>query len=153
MPRFARPGALTALPGALVVLLAVGCGSPANQAAPDSSPTSASAAAAAPTSATPSSAPAPTSAPAPSRTPSPKPPAAPPAKPRPAALMSQGDSGEKVRELQHRLRQLDWYAGLISGRYLDSTVSGVKGFQEKRNLESSGAVDATTWSRLVAMTR
>jgi len=67
--------------------------------------------------------------------------------------MSQGDSGEKVRELQHRLRQLDWYAGLISGRYLDSTVSGVKGFQEKRNLESSGAVDATTWSRLVAMTR
>jgi len=69
------------------------------------------------------------------------------------ALMSKGDSGTKVRELQHRLRQLNWFEGTITGNYGGTTVTAVRGFQAKRMLQPTGAVDARTWSTLVAMTR
>lgn len=72
---------------------------------------------------------------------------------RPAALMARGATGEQVRELQHRLRQLDWFSGDITGSYRGSTVTGVKGFQKKRKLPVTGEVDQRTWNRLVAMTR
>ncbi len=86
------------------------------------------------------------------RPPSAKPAA--PAKPaEPAALLEKGDRGEKVRELQHRLRQLDWYAGTITGTYAASTVTGVRGFQEKRKIAETGAVDDKTWTVLTTMTR
>jgi peptidoglycan hydrolase-like protein with peptidoglycan-binding domain len=71
---------------------------------------------------------------------------------KPAALLSRGDSGEKVRELQHRLLQLEWYSGPITGRYAKSTGNGVAGFQEKRKLKATGEVDKRTWDRLVEMT-
>ena len=61
--------------------------------------------------------------------------ATPKAKPkptRPTALLKPGDRGEKVRELQHRLRQLEWYFGSITGTYGRSTTEAVEGFQEKR---------------------
>jgi peptidoglycan hydrolase-like protein with peptidoglycan-binding domain len=74
-------------------------------------------------------------------------------KAEPAALLSSGDHGTKVRELQHRLRQLDWYAGSISGRYRASTVKAVKGFQDKRDLDVTGAVDKATWASLVKRSR
>jgi peptidoglycan hydrolase-like protein with peptidoglycan-binding domain len=77
-----------------------------------------------------------------------------PTKPtKPAALLAPGDKGEKVRELQHRLRQLEWFAGTITGRYAASTTKAVKGFQEKREFAVTGEVDRRTWSKLVAMTR
>jgi len=86
--------------------------------------------------------------PTPSRTASPKPkPAA------PAALLARGDKGEKVRELQHRLRQLEWYSGTISGTYGRGTVKAVRGFQDKRKLDTSGKVDQRTWDKLVSMTK
>ena len=72
---------------------------------------------------------------------------------KPAALLAPGDKGEKVRELQHRLRQLDWYAGSITGTYARSTTRAVRGFQEKRKFAVTGEVDRRTWSKLVAMTR
>ncbi|GAA1832564.1 peptidoglycan-binding protein [Microlunatus capsulatus] len=101
------------------------------------------------TSATPSTAPSTSSTPTPSasptRTPSPD--------AEPAAMLSKGDSGTKVRELQHRLRQLDWFAGDITGRYAASTVDAVEGFQDKRELEATGAVDAATWTSLTSRTR
>ena len=93
--------------------------------------------------ATATSTPTPTPSPTPTRTPT----------PMPAALWKAGDSGRQVRELQHRLRQLDWFSGPITGRYGATTVSGVRGFQEKRRLPVTGAVDRTTWSRLTSMTR
>jgi peptidoglycan hydrolase-like protein with peptidoglycan-binding domain len=68
-------------------------------------------------------------------------------------MLQRGDTGTKVRELQHRLRQLDWYAGNITGTYGSGTVKGVTGFQEKRKLDQTGAVDKTTWTKLTAMTR
>ena len=94
-----------------------------------------------------------------SATPSPAPSAersadAEPSKPAgPAALMSQGDAGTKVRELQHRLRQLEWFEGDITGRYGKTTVTAVTGFQDKRGLPSTGAVDSGTWSSLTSRTR
>jgi peptidoglycan hydrolase-like protein with peptidoglycan-binding domain len=62
------------------------------------------------------------------------------AKPRtkPALVLAKGAKGEKVRDLQVRLRDLDWYAGSITGTYGKSTVTGVKGFQGKRGLKKTG---------------
>jgi peptidoglycan hydrolase-like protein with peptidoglycan-binding domain len=89
-------------------------------------------------------------------TPQPKPKPTPTPEPtqrRPAALLAAGAKGEKVRELQHRLRQLDWYAGSITGTYAASTTRAVEGFQGRRQLAATGEVDSRTWSKLVAMTR
>ncbi len=69
-----------------------------------------------------------------------------------ASMMASGASGEKVRELQHRLRQLDWFSGSLTGSYGATTVAAVKGFQAKRALPTTGQVDTTTWKRLAAMT-
>ncbi|SDV01398.1 Peptidoglycan-binding (PGRP) domain of peptidoglycan hydrolases-containing protein [Microlunatus sagamiharensis] len=71
---------------------------------------------------------------------------------RPALLLEKGDKGEKVRDLQVRLRDLDWYSGSITGTYAASTVTGVKGFQGKRGLKKTGSVDATTWKQLTKRT-
>ncbi|HYI57183.1 MAG TPA: peptidoglycan-binding protein [Microlunatus sp.] len=68
-------------------------------------------------------------------------------------MLEKGDKGTKVRELQHRLRQLDWFSGDITGSYGTSTVTGVKGFQEKREYPETGEVDKKTWNKLVSMTR
>lgn len=69
------------------------------------------------------------------------------------AMLARGSSGTKVRELQHRLRQVDWFSGAITGSYQASTVTAVKGFQGKRDLPTSGEVDTKTWNALVSMTR
>ena len=153
-----RPGArrlrlLGPLAGVLSLgLVAVGCGQiPADQAAPaPDSQVSSSAAPSpteAPTSAEPSPSDEPTTA-APTKKPEPS-----PTKTVAPAMLTKGDKGTKVRELQHRLRQLDWYSGDISGSYGESTVKGVKGFQDKRGLDETGAVDKATWTKLVSMTR
>jgi peptidoglycan hydrolase-like protein with peptidoglycan-binding domain len=70
-----------------------------------------------------------------------------------AALMAEGDSGRKVRELQHRLRQINWFSGKITGSYDEATVAAVRGFQAKRSIKPSGAVEQRTWDALVKMTR
>jgi peptidoglycan hydrolase-like protein with peptidoglycan-binding domain len=72
---------------------------------------------------------------------------------KPALVLARGAKGERVRELQVRLRQLDWYAGSITGKYGSSTVKAVKGFQGKRDLKKTGDVDATTWSQLKKRTK
>lgn len=79
-------------------------------------------------------------------------PATAPLTPRPA-LLERGDHGPKVRVLQARLRQIGWYAGDVTGDYGARTAKAVKGFQAKRGLPASGAVDRATMHRLVAMTR
>ena len=93
-----------------------------------------------------------TATPKPSATPSVTPKPEPtPTKTRPTALLAPGDKGEKVRELQHRLCQLERYAGSITGTYARDD-QGVKGFQGKRKFAVTGEVDQRTWSKLVAMT-
>ena len=69
------------------------------------------------------------------------------------AIYQKGSSGDKVRELQARLKQIAWFSGSVTGMYGSATASGVKGFQDKRGIPETGEVDARTWGRLVAMTR
>ncbi|GGW30715.1 lipoprotein [Streptomyces lucensis JCM 4490] len=76
-----------------------------------------------------------------------------PATPASGILWSRGDSGPGVRELQARLRQVEWLFDGPTGSYDDLTERAVKGFQGKRGLPPTGETDAVTWRRLLAMTR
>ncbi|MCH5677513.1 L,D-transpeptidase family protein [Streptomyces gilvus] len=69
-----------------------------------------------------------------------------------AVLWSRGDSGSGVRELQARLRQVDWLFDGPTGSYDDLTEAAVKGFQGKRGLPRTGETDTVTWQRLKKMT-
>jgi len=73
--------------------------------------------------------------------------------PEPEPLLERGDSGAKVRALQHRLFQIAWYTPPTSGKFDRETFRAVKGFQRKRGFAVTGEVDARTWRRLVRMTR
>ncbi|MHA6512085.1 L,D-transpeptidase family protein [Tessaracoccus sp. Z1128] len=87
-----------------------------------------------------------TPSPTPTPTPSPSPVAVP-------ALLKAGDEGDAVRDLQHRLLQLEWFSGKISGVYADATELAVEGFQTKRGLPTTGEVDQATLDVLHGMTR
>jgi L,D-transpeptidase catalytic domain/Putative peptidoglycan binding domain len=67
-------------------------------------------------------------------------------------LLSRGDSGMEVRDLQARLAQLYWYFGRASGEYDATTVEAVRGFQDKRRIPVTGKVDQRTLDRLHGMT-
>ena len=77
----------------------------------------------------------------------------PPPASAPEPVLEPGDSGRKVRILQARLAQLEWFNPPITGEYDRVTKRGVRGFQRKRGLERSGVVDARTWRRLQRMTQ
>ena len=77
-------------------------------------------------------------------------PGPPPAGP---ALLAPGDTGPKVRDLQARLKQIDWFSGDVTDRYGPVTTEAVRGFQAKRGFEVTGEVDRRTLDRLKAMTR
>ncbi|WP_205629341.1 L,D-transpeptidase family protein [Jiangella muralis] len=96
----------------------------------------------------PSDTPTPTATPTPTVTPTPTPTTT----PTPEALMVAGASGDQVRELQARLKQLEWYAPDITGEFDDVTATAVSGFQEKRELPATGSVDQATWDALIGMT-
>ncbi|MFJ5261302.1 L,D-transpeptidase family protein [Streptomyces sp. NPDC088387] len=68
-------------------------------------------------------------------------------------LWSPGDSGRDVRELQARLRQVEWLFDGPTGTYDDLTERAVRGFQGKRGLPQTGETDTVTWQRLEKMTR
>lgn len=67
-------------------------------------------------------------------------------------LIAVGDSGDDVRDLQARLRQIDWFDHDVTGYYGDVTASAVRGFQAKREIPETGEVDRRTLNRLEAMT-
>jgi peptidoglycan hydrolase-like protein with peptidoglycan-binding domain len=153
---------LTSIAAAAVAAALAGCGSvPDRTAAPqDRAGTSATSAAPSPSGSKPTSAipsaEASEASKAPSTAPASRKPAKSPAKetPKPAAVIFKpGDEGTRVRELQARLKQLDWYTADVTDQYDDRTTTAVKGFQQKRELPGTGTVDAKTWSRLVAMTK
>ncbi|WAU85314.1 L,D-transpeptidase family protein [Streptomyces sp. Qhu-G9] len=74
-------------------------------------------------------------------------------RPAPTVLWSRGDRSRDVRELQARLRQVQWLFEGPTGTYDASTVTAVKGFQGKRGLPRTGKTDSVTWQRLLRMTR
>jgi peptidoglycan hydrolase-like protein with peptidoglycan-binding domain len=71
----------------------------------------------------------------------------------PAAILSPGGSGDTVRELQARLKQIGWFAEDVTGTYGPVTTAAVAGFQAKRDIPETGEVDQTTWDLLAQMTR
>ncbi|HET6654517.1 MAG TPA: peptidoglycan-binding protein [Nocardioides sp.] len=77
----------------------------------------------------------------------------PPPATAPEPVLEPGDSGRKVRVLQARLAQLDWFTPPVTGEYDRVTKRGVRGFQRKRGFERTGVVDARTWRRLQRMTQ
>jgi peptidoglycan hydrolase-like protein with peptidoglycan-binding domain len=68
-------------------------------------------------------------------------------------LLVPGDDGRRVRELQARLSQLDWFVPPMTGVYDKETITGVRGFQRKRGFDVTGKVDDRTWRRVVKMSR
>jgi hypothetical protein len=68
------------------------------------------------------------------------------------ALLSPGDRGDDVKDLQARLRQIDWFEADVTGFYGDVTTEAVRGFQAKREIPVTGEVDRRTLNRLHAMT-
>lgn len=88
-----------------------------------------------------------------SSTPEPSQTATPTPTPTAKALLSEGDDSEQVRELQHRLLQLEWFEGKITSQYGEKTRLAVEGFQTKRGFNATGEVDQVTWDKLVDMTR
>ena len=69
------------------------------------------------------------------------------------ALMAPGSQGDRVRDLQARLRQIGWYSGNVTGFYGSVTATSVRGFQAKRQIPVTGEVDQRTLDRLYGMTR
>ncbi|PSL02473.1 peptidoglycan hydrolase-like protein with peptidoglycan-binding domain [Haloactinopolyspora alba] len=102
---------------------------------------------------TPSDTPTPAGPPTTTASPTPTPTKTPTPTPTPTALIPAGSSGDDVRELQARLKQIQWYEPDITGQYDEVTVEAVEGFQAKRGLPETGDVDEETWDRLLDMTR
>ncbi|WP_141015312.1 L,D-transpeptidase family protein [Nocardioides sambongensis] len=67
------------------------------------------------------------------------------------ALYSVGDESDGVREVQARLRQIDWFNTDVTGYYGEVTVAAVRGFQAKRGFPVTGEVDQRTLTRLEEM--
>ena len=77
----------------------------------------------------------------------------PEAPPAPPALFALGAEGDGVRDLQHRLLQIQWFEGKITGVYAEDTRLAIEGFQTKRSLPATGEVDQATLDALHGMTR
>lgn len=102
---------------------------------------------------TPEPTPEPTPTPEPEPTPEPTPTPEPEPELQPgAALLSPGDESDEVRDLQARLRQIDWFEADVTGFYGDLTTEAVRGFQAKREIPVTGEVDRRTLDRLLSMT-
>jgi lipoprotein-anchoring transpeptidase ErfK/SrfK len=106
---------------------------------------------------TPSPTPTVTRAPTPTPTHTPSPTHEPTRTPTPTleagpALLGPGDDGDRVRDLQARLKQIYWFDADVTGVYGDVTTQAVRGFQAKREIPVTGEVDQRTLDRLNAMT-
>ncbi|MFT3889772.1 MAG: peptidoglycan-binding protein [Arachnia sp.] len=141
------PGPVTGAPGPAV------SPTPTDVAPTDPAPTDSAPTTAAPTTAT--TTPDPTSSETPTTDPTAEPTTTEVPEPTPTAvaLLKEGDEGDKVRELQHRLLQLEWWQGKITPTYGEATRLAVEGFQGKRGFPVTGEVDQQTWDKLVEMTR
>lgn len=67
-------------------------------------------------------------------------------------ILGPGDSSSEVRDLQARLQQIGWFSPDVTDYYSDTTTEAVSGFQVKREIPSTGAVDQRTLDRLLEMT-
>lgn len=62
--------------------------------------------------------------------------------------LSLGDSGDDVKSVQQRLRQLGFYTSTVDGTYGSSTTAAMLAFQQMNGLPATGNGDSTTYARL-----
>ena len=67
-----------------------------------------------------------------------------------ARPLQYGDSGEDVKDLQIRLKDLKYYTGNISGNYKEGTREAIKSFQKDFDLEPTGVADIQTQALIYA---
>lgn len=60
--------------------------------------------------------------------------------------MQRGSSGDNVRKLQLRLKELELYRGNVDGNFGGGTESAVKVFQRNQGLTADGCVGPATWA-------
>ncbi|WP_278257434.1 peptidoglycan-binding protein [Nocardioides convexus] len=92
----------------------------------------------------------------PDATPSEVPSATRSAKPTPTAgpaLLSPATTARGSASLQARLKQIAWFSGDVTDHYGAVTAEAVRGFQAKRQIAVTGAVDQRTLDLLHKMTR
>ena len=61
---------------------------------------------------------------------------------------SPGDTGEAVRFVQKKLKNLGYYSGSVDGDYGNGTKSAVKAFQRRNGLTANGVANSKTISKL-----
>ncbi|OAH13195.1 L,D-transpeptidase family protein [Streptomyces jeddahensis] len=71
---------------------------------------------------------------------------------KPRVLMTRGDTGRKVRELQARLRALKHFGRAPTGYYGSVTAAAVSAFQGAHGLPRTGKADTATWRKLRSLT-
>ena len=59
-----------------------------------------------------------------------------------------GDTGERVKQLQQRLKELGYFTANVGGNYLTETSKAVKAFQEALGLDPSGYASASLQRKL-----
>ena len=69
-----------------------------------------------------------------------------------SGLLRQGSRGERVRQLQNRLKELGYYSGEVDGDFGAGTLRAVKAFQKQHGLDADGLVGDKTWSVLTSDT-
>ncbi len=69
---------------------------------------------------------------------------------RPSTSASPGNTGNRVKKLQQRLKDLGYFTGNIGGNYLDLTTAAVKRFQKKIGVKQTGIANVALQQRLFA---
>ena len=59
-----------------------------------------------------------------------------------------GDTGDAVKQLQQRLKDLGYFTGTVAGNYLDQTRNAVMLFQSQNDLDIDGTAGPKTLSKL-----
>ncbi|NLI21544.1 MAG: L,D-transpeptidase family protein [Clostridiales bacterium] len=62
--------------------------------------------------------------------------------------LTRGAKGEQVKLVQQRLTDLGYFAGPISGNYMNQTIEAVKKFQQNNGLTVDGITGEGTWTLL-----
>ncbi len=62
--------------------------------------------------------------------------------------LREGDTGESVKRLQQRLKDLQYYNGVVDGKYGSGTVTAVQSFQSMNGLTVDGIAGPATQQRL-----
>ena len=66
----------------------------------------------------------------------------------PTRTLTYGATGDDVKSVQTRLKQLKYYTGTVDGQYGESTVSAMKTFQQMNNLTVTGEGNLATYAAL-----